>query len=102
MFPTFRHAVMFSGMVAVATLGAQTRDYGREKALLEKTLTQLITVLRSINGNGVPESVLNAQWLLTEAEKWQPKMEDEGKNLRESLQLMLDVVLRTRGNTGGL
>ncbi|MDQ6760404.1 MAG: hypothetical protein M3Z32_11155 [Acidobacteriota bacterium] len=55
-----------------------------EKALLIQTLQYL-----------AHEGLVN-QWLSKAVDKWKPKREDEGRGLRESLQLMLGEIRRAR------
>lgn len=95
MFRIFRQAVVLVATVALASLNAQIDEASGEKRLLVRTLGDLIAELRSFDVNGVSQSFRSAQWLLSAAETWQPRHTDEGKGLRESLQLMLGAIRRT-------
>ena len=97
MFRIFRQAVVLAGTIALTILSAQnlSAQIDGEKPLLVKTLGDLIAELKSFDVNGVSQSLRSAQWLLSAAEKWQPLHEEEGKGLRESLQLMLGAIRRT-------
>jgi hypothetical protein len=89
-----RTAVL-GGLIVLANLNAQPLGTDGEKLLLVKTLRELMTQFTSFDVEGTSESIRRTQWLLTEAEKWRPTRNDEGRGLRQSLQLMLGAIRQT-------
>jgi hypothetical protein len=89
---SLRRTVVLGGLIVLANMNAQPEGTGDEKVLLIRTLHDLMTQFTSFDVEGVPESIRRTQWLLTEAGKWRPARKDEGRGLRQSLQLMVGAI----------
>src|ERR1700730_6208632 len=85
-------AVVLGATIAVINLSAQTPPATAEKRLMVQTLRDLSAEMADL-GAGADNELM---WFRRAAEKWQPKREDEGQGLRQSLQLMIREIRRAR------
>jgi hypothetical protein len=96
-----------AGTIALGSLSAEAVKPTAEKRLLIQTLKDLAGALEGFRADyylaeSASTSIRQVQWLQAAAENWQPKRQDEGKGLRESLQLMLGAISRAAGDAASL
>jgi hypothetical protein len=85
-------AVVLGAGIALIHLSGQTPQATAEKQLMIQTLRNLSAEMADL-GAGADNELM---WFRGAAENWQPKREDDGQGLRQSLQLMIREIRRAR------